>query len=152
MLMGNVSITGDALYILTKYKIPVTLLSRNGRFNGKLTFGDSKNVFLWQYQYQILSDAKRSLDIAKCIVMGKIKNEISFMQRIKRKSGPAADSDDKRIRMAISGAKDGLDKAETAKDINSLRGYEGMAAQCRAEFPLYIAYVSSGECNRKSGT
>ena len=86
VIIGNISITGDALRLLTKYKITTTFLSVNGRFNGKLTFGDGKNVFLRQKQYRILDDEKKSLDIAKSIVCGKIKNQISFMQRIKRKN------------------------------------------------------------------
>ena len=86
VLMGNISISGEAMRLLTKYRIPTTFLSSNGRFNGKLTFGDSKNIFLRQKQYRILDDKKASLEIARSIVCGKIRNEISFMQRIKRKS------------------------------------------------------------------
>ena len=46
VLMGNVSLSGDALRLIMKYKLGVTFLSSNGRFNGKLEFGDGKNVFL----------------------------------------------------------------------------------------------------------
>ena len=56
VIIGNVSISGDALRLLTKYKICTTFLSSNGRFNGKLSFGDSKNVFLRQRQYRILDN------------------------------------------------------------------------------------------------
>ncbi len=45
VLMGKISISADALRLLTKYKISTTFLSSNGKFNGKLTFGDSKNIF-----------------------------------------------------------------------------------------------------------
>ena len=86
VLMGRVSISADALRLLTKYKISTTFLSSNGKFNGKLSFGDSKNIFLRQKQFRILDNPKKSLEIAKNIVAGKIRNEISFMQRIKRKS------------------------------------------------------------------
>lgn len=75
ILIGNVSISGDALRLLTKYKIPVILMSKNGRFNGKLTFGEGKNVSLRQKQYLILSNEQESLKIARSIVCGKIRNE-----------------------------------------------------------------------------
>ena len=73
-------------------------MSSNGKFTGKLSFGDSKNVFLRQKQFRILDDEIKSLEIAKSIVAGKIRNEISFMQRIKRKGN----SEDIQIENSIS--------------------------------------------------
>jgi len=125
ILMGNISISGEALRMLSKYKIPTTLLSSNGRFNGKLTFGDGKNVFLRQKQYRILDDASQSLEIARSIVVGKIKNQISFMQRIKRKSG----AEEKTVLDAIGSIKNTLISAEKTDNIEKLRGYEGIAAR-----------------------
>src|SRR5574344_75813 len=84
VLMGNVSISGDALRLLTQYRIPVTLLSKNGKFNSRLVYGESRNVFLRQKQYMLAADEGASLKIAKQIVTGKIRNQIAFMQRIKR--------------------------------------------------------------------
>lgn len=125
VIMGNVSMSGDALRLLMKYKIGTTFLSSNGRFNGKLSFGDSKNVFLRQNQYRILDKAEDSLKIARSIVMGKIRNEISFMQRIKRKSGDSGES----VADAVNAVKQFLADAEKADTVDSLRGYEGMAAR-----------------------
>lgn len=125
VIIGNVSISGDALRLLAKYKIPTTFLSSNGRFNGKLSFGDGKNVFLRQKQYRILDDEKQSLEIARSIVVGKIKNQISFMQRIKRKSS----STEQVVIDSINAIKNTLDNAQKADDIEKLRGYEGVAAR-----------------------
>lgn len=125
VLMGNISISGDALRLLSKYKIPTSLLSSNGRFNGKLIFGDSKNVFLRQKQYRILDNRKQSLEIARSIVTGKIRNQISFMQRIKRKTGDT----DSLIENSIIKIKQSLQNAENTGDIEKLRGYEGIAAR-----------------------
>ena len=125
VLMGRVSISADALRLLTKYKISTTFLSSNGKFNGKLSFGDSKNIFLRQKQFRTLDNSKKSLEIAKNIVAGKIRNEISFMQRIKRKSLDADES----LEKAIKSVKNILDKAENAGDLEQLRGFEGLAAR-----------------------
>lgn len=139
VLMGNVSISGDALRLLTKYKIPTTLLSSNGRFNGKLTFGDSKNVFLRQKQYAVLSDGVASLEIAKSIVMGKIRNQICFMQRIKRKSDDFCAAAEKNVQNAVEKAKRFLADCEKAENIEKLRGFEGIAAKSYFEvFALNI--------------
>lgn len=125
VIIGNVSISGDALRLLAKYKIPTTFLSSNGRFNGKLSFGDGKNVFLRQKQYRILDDEKQSLEIARSIVVGKIKNQISFMQRVKRKNS----STEQVVIDSINAIKNTLDNAQKADDIEKLRGYEGVAAR-----------------------
>ncbi len=125
VLMGRVSISADALRLLTKYKISTTFLASNGRFNGKLTFGDKKNIFLRQNQFRILDNPQKSLEIARSIVSGKIKNEISFMQRIKRKN-PAEEAV---IEKSVNSVKNTLSDAEKTDDIEKLRGYEGLAAR-----------------------
>ncbi len=125
VLIGRISISADALRLLTKHKIPTTFLSSNGKFNGRLSFGDKKNVFLRQKQFRILDNPKKSLEIARSIVVGKIKNEISFMQRIKRKN-PA---DEVVIERALNSVKNTLNDAEKTDDIEKLRGYEGLAAR-----------------------
>lgn len=125
VIIGNVSISGNALRLISKYKIPVTFLSSNGRFNAKLSFGDSKNVFLRQKQYRILDNPECSLRIAKSIVAGKIRNEISFMQRIKRKDGIK----DNEVLKAIAFVKQTLPDIEVCNGLEQLRGYEGVAAK-----------------------
>lgn len=125
VLVGKVSISADALRLLTKYKIGTTFLSSNGRFNGKLSFGDGKNIFLRQKQFRILDNPQKSLEIAKSIVAGKIRNEISFMQRIKRKNS----NENETVENAISSVKNMLSNAEKTDDIEKLRGYEGLAAR-----------------------
>ncbi len=125
VLIGRISISADALRLLTKHKIPTTFLSSNGKFNGRLSFGDKKNVFLRQKQFRILDNPKKSLEIARSIVVGKIKNEISFMQRIKRKNL----ADEAVIERALNSVKNTLNDAEKTDDIEKLRGYEGLAAR-----------------------
>ena len=125
VLVGKVSISADALRLLTKYKIGTTFLSSNGRFNGKLSFGDGKNIFLRQKQFRILDNPQKSLEIAKSIVTGKIRNEISFMQRIKRKNSIESAA----VENAINAVKNTLSNAEKSDDIDNLRGYEGLAAR-----------------------
>lgn len=144
VVMGNVSVSGDALRMLSKYKITTTFLSSNGRFNGKLTFGDGKNVFLRQRQYRILDDAERSLQIARSIVTGKIRNQISFMQRIKRKNG----AEEKSLLDSINAIKRTLENAQSAGDMERLRGYEGLAA--RQYFSVFGCNIIPGWAEFKS--
>ena len=124
VLIGNVSISGDAFRLLSRHKIPVTFLSSNGRFNGKFVYGESKNVFLRQKQYLISADESESLEIAKMIAVGKMKNQVSFMQRIKRKNDTTEE-----IENAIVKTKKIIEDAQNALSVESLRGYEGNASR-----------------------
>lgn len=135
VLMGRVSISADALWLLSRHKIPTTLISNRGEFNGKIDFGDGKNVFLRQKQYRLLDDTKASLEIARSIVVGKIRNSLSFVQRIKRKN----DSDDERVAVAIEAMKNAMNDADKTDDIEKLRGYEGSAA--RAYFSVFAMNI-----------
>ncbi len=146
VLMGRISISADALRLLTKYKISTTFLSSNGRFNGKLVFGDGKNIFLRQKQFRLLDDSKKSLEIARSIVAGKLRNEISFMQRIKRKTN----TDDEKVKGAINDVKNTLNAAERAGDIDSLRGFEGIAARKYFEVFSFNIQCEWAEFKRRS--
>lgn len=55
VLMGNVSLSGDALRLIMKYKLGVTFLSSNGRFNGKLEFGDGKTALVFDLMEEFRS-------------------------------------------------------------------------------------------------
>lgn len=127
-VVGKITITGDALRMFSKYRIPVVFLSSNGRFNSKLVYGDSKNVFLRQKQYEILASEAKSLSIAKSIVSGKIKNQISFMQRIKRKKESGV-LPEKTIQEKVVELKNILGAINNVNSLESLRGYEGLASK-----------------------
>lgn len=125
ILIGNISISGDALRILTKYKIPTVFISTNGKYNSRLVFQNHKNVLLRQNQYRLIDNKKESLKIAQAIVIGKIKNQISFMQRIKRKDNAENDI----IAHNIAKMKNYLKKINKVTNIKSLGGLEGIAAK-----------------------
>lgn len=126
IIMGNIEITSPALRMIMYHNIDAVFLGNNGKFNGKITFqdGKSKNVFLRQKQYKLLDDADFCLKIAKSIVSSKLQNQYSFMQRIKRKR----DSDPS-ITKNIDNMKNITDAVSESKDIEQLRGYEGLGSK-----------------------
>jgi len=124
IIMGNVEITSPALKLLMKHNIDTIFLSKNGRFNGKLVFQESKNVFLRQKQYRLLDNEKFKESFARDIARGKLKNQLAFMQRINRKGGS-----NEIIKTAISRMKRNIDKLEGKETIDQIRGMEGMGAR-----------------------
>jgi CRISPR-associated protein Cas1 len=91
-----------------------------------IEYQTSKNVFLHQKQFRIYEDEQTKLNIAKSIVKGKVRNQMSFVQRINRKGNKP---DEKELDGIIKNLKKFYALSEYAKSIEQLRGYEGGAAK-----------------------
>jgi CRISPR-associated protein Cas1 len=124
VISGIVTITGAAMRLLMKHSINTVFVSRNGKYNGKLEFGAAKNVFLRKRQFFLSGNEDASLSLAKSIVTAKIKNQLCFVQRIKRKN-----NNDEEFRQAINSLKTALENAAGCKNADALRGHEGIAAK-----------------------
>ena len=125
VIMGNIEITSAALKLLMKYNLDTVFLSKNGKFNGKLVFQESKNVFLRQRQFELLKDENFKLNFAKTIVKGKLKNQLTFMQRIRRRDR----GEENVVNRSIMLMKKNLEELETTNNLESVRGYEGSGAR-----------------------
>ena len=125
VIMGNVEITSAALKLLMKYNLDTVFLNKNGKFNGKLAFQEGKNVFLRKRQFDLLENMDFRIKFAKSIVKGKLKNQLSFMQRIKRRDR----GEEKEIKRAIALMKKNIEDVEIANSLESIRGFEGIGAK-----------------------
>jgi len=125
IFIGKVDITASALSLLMKHQIDTVFLSTNGKFNGKLTFSEKKNVFLRLKQYKLLNDYNARLSFSKEITAVKLKNQVTFLHRIKRKNK----FDEQSIYKAIDNIKNLFPYIDQAKDVETLRGYEGFGAK-----------------------
>jgi CRISPR-associated protein Cas1 len=124
VISGIVTITGAAMRLLMKHTINTVFINRNGKYNGKLEFDAAKNIFLRKRQFLLSGDEDVSLSLVKSIVTAKIKNQLCFVQRIKRKN-----HNEEAFRQAIGSLKSALENTADCKNINVLRGYEGIAAK-----------------------
>jgi len=119
VLFGSVEITHAAMVSLMRHAVDVVFLSANGRFLGRLSSAEAKNVFLRKRQFALLDDPAFGLRVAKSIVAGKLANLATLLNRIKRtKDEPLAGAK----AQAIQELMPLLDKAES---VESVRGYEG---------------------------
>ncbi|MBA4368349.1 MAG: CRISPR-associated endonuclease Cas1, partial [Desulfobacterium sp.] len=84
LLFGNIEITHNALCMLMKNNIDTVFLTQYGRYLGRLSPVESKNVFLRKRQYQVLDNPEFGLKLAKSLVSGKLSNMATLMMRIKR--------------------------------------------------------------------
>ena len=141
-LYGNISLTAEAITVLAKNQIPISMKRHDGK-NVSLWYGNQKNVFLRLMQYRIWDDEEKSVGIAKSIVEGKIKNQLTFMQRIKRTS-----ESEEELSRAVEKMKEIRDDVLTCRYMKSLRGLEGMASRVyfsvfkRNVFPEWAEFES----------
>ena len=138
LLYDNISITGDAFNILAKNKIPLAIKTYNGIDNILLQYENSKNVFLRQNQYRIADNPVLSLEIAKQIIIGKIKNQLTFLQRIKRTDNLISPENEEEI-VAVNELQENLKKIDSCNSLGTLRGIEGISS--RIYFSIFGLHI-----------
>ena len=124
VVVGRVEITSAAINLLMRHRIDTVFLHRNGKFNGKFAFATGKNVFLRQKQYKSIEDQEFVLEFARSVVRGKLRNQLTFMQRTLRTK-----TVDSAARESVNGMKGALSSLEKAETVDSVRGYEGLGAR-----------------------
>lgn len=80
-VFGNVQISTQAIRELCSRGISICYFSRNGWFYGMTQGHSSKNVALRMNQYSVCTDPVKSLEIARCMINGKIKNSRTIIRR-----------------------------------------------------------------------
>ncbi|HDR15228.1 MAG TPA: CRISPR-associated endonuclease Cas1 [Desulfobacteraceae bacterium] len=124
VIIGKVEITSAAIRFLMHHRIETVFLGRNGRFNGRIDFQTGKNVFLRRRQYELLGDNLFRLRFARAVINAKVRNQLSFVQRIARRNYSNAN-----VNQVVSSLKSALRKIELCDNFDSLRGYEGNSAR-----------------------
>ena len=117
VIFGNGHITTPTMGYLLNKNIPVSFLSSNGKYKGKLQPPYAKDTHIRQQQYAVATDSKRCLELAKCFVRGKLTNAVRFCQRQRTQNAE--------VKSVISSVRQTVQKLERAKNLESLLGYEG---------------------------
>ncbi|BBE31741.1 CRISPR-associated endonuclease Cas1 [Tepiditoga spiralis] len=122
-IMGNINITTPAINYFLDNNIEVIFMTRYGRYRGKLYKEEYKNVLLRLKQYEKSFDETFKLKMAKSIVKGKLKNYYDFLLK-KQKYLLKGE-----ISQEIATIRSIIERTTNAKNIDSVRGYEGMASK-----------------------
>jgi CRISPR-associated endonuclease Cas1/CRISPR-associated protein Cas4 len=120
VLQGGVYLTGPALHELMAREIPVTWLSSGGWFLGHTVGLGHKNVELRSAQFRASFDPRQCLQLARDIVVAKIRNQRTLLRR-NWKRGDLPER-------LLSEFRNDIDAAERAHDLPQLLGAEGNAA------------------------
>jgi CRISPR-associated protein Cas1 len=135
-LMGNVQISTQAVQELCEAGIPVTYFSGGGWFYGITQGMCTKNVFLRQRQFAMAEQAWFCKRIARALVVGKIRNQRTFLLR--NHLEPRS--------LALAELKKMADAADECDSLDGLLGLEGNAARVYfGEFQGLIKLAEEGE-------
>jgi CRISPR-associated protein Cas1 len=118
-LYGNVQVTTQAIQSLCEAEIPICYFSMGGWFYGITSGLSTKNVFLRQSQFTMAREAWFSMQLARRLVAGKIRNQRTFLQR----NHIEADIN------VLRGLKEMAQRAEDGASLPELLGLEGNAAR-----------------------
>lgn len=146
---GNVMMSPGAMHRCADDGRSVVLLDRNGRFKARLEGPISGNILLRLAQHRAAASEAVTLDIARSIVAGKLKNARQVLLRGARE---AANSDDQD---KLSRAADSLARCTPhllpANNLDTLRGIEGDAAKIYFSCMTHIMRWETREAFAMSG-
>ena len=132
-LFGNIQVTTQVLQTLCEKDIPLVMHSRRGYFQGMLQGTGLKNVLLRREQFRLADDSARSLDLARALISGKIRNQRVLLMR-NHVDPPGR---------ALAELKKLAKRAEQVESSASLLGIEGTAA--RIYFEHFAGMLKPGE-------
>ncbi len=107
-------------------EVNLAFFTPRGKFLARTTGITHGNVLLRQTQYRIADNPEKSVEIAKCFILGKVYNCRHSVERTRRDHGMRVD--DNILRIASDQLKSYIPMISGATDTDSLRGFEGVAA------------------------
>jgi len=124
MLFGNIQVTTQALQELLQHGIELALFTFTGKLLGQLTPPESKNIELRIAQFAKYRQNDFCLSLAKAIVRSKLASAFTLVQKHAANHPGLFTSEE------LKELKSYLDRAESAENLDSLRGYEGSGTAC----------------------
>ncbi len=122
VLIDSVQVSSEAMVSLLKNGIPVSWISRSGKFHGRLESTRHADVFKQQKQI-LLQGSTFSLEMGKKWIAAKIHNQIILLRRYNRRV-KLSSVEEKIHQMSLL-----QKKVSYATDRESLMGYEGNVAR-----------------------
>ncbi len=126
VLLGRNAVTTPALVCCAQHGIAVALLSRTGRFYGRLEPPGGDAVRLQQAQFGAQQVPGFNLGLARQFVHGKLANAALVLSRYARSRREVAGA--AKVQDAIQFHRRTAQQLKTIPDLDTLRGHEGAAA------------------------
>jgi CRISPR-associated protein Cas1 len=122
IIFGNCTVTPSVIQHCLRKEIPITLLSSRGKYYGSIETTFNNNTDFERLQLFRSLDEKFALNLAAEVVKAKIYNSKVILQRHYKKNKK------EEIKRVIENLTRITKKIENAKNIEDVRGYEGVSA------------------------
>ena len=132
-LFGNVQLSTQAIQSFCSAEVPICYFSQGGWFYGITNGLNARNVFLRHRQFVSAGHKSTALRLARKLVVGKIRNQRTLLQR----------NHIEPPEIALRQLKSLAEKAEVAAELDILLGIEGSAA--RVYFSEFAGMLKAGE-------
>ncbi|WP_414573186.1 type I-D CRISPR-associated endonuclease Cas1d [Nostoc sp. CCY 9925] len=119
VVLGRATVSPAAISELLERHIPVTFLTENGRYLGRIEPEVTKNIFVRKAQWQAAGESAQAIHVVQGFVRGKLKNYRNLLIRRQREN-PDLD-----LSVNVTRLEQAIAPIDTTKNINSLRGLEG---------------------------
>lgn len=106
--------------------IGLAFCTPRGRFQARVCGESNGNVLLRREQYRIADDERRSCEIARCMIFGKLSNSAASIQRTRRDHGPRVENCG--LEDAAFKIRELMPLVLEVTDLDALRGLEGVGA------------------------
>jgi len=123
---GQVSCSPYLMGFCAERGVAISFLTENGSFLAKVKGPVSGNVLLRREQYRRADNLKFSADIAKSVLIGKIANCRTVLQRLLRDHPEKIDTE--KITRAVNKFDSALRRIQSELNLDVLRGIEGESA------------------------
>ena len=149
---GRVAVSTPLIHRCAEDGRSVVWLTRQGRFRARLSGGAIGNVMLRRAQHAVLDDQTRTNALARQFVAGKVQNARTLLLRTARDSAGQGPTEE--LRVAARDLAGLLTDVRDADDLDTLRGFEGLAARRYfAAFGLMVradrgSYTPAGRSRR----
>ena len=124
---GHVGLSAPLMHRLADDAITLVLLDAAGRFKARLEGAVSGNVLLRRAQHRAADNGAFTLELARAVVAGKLKNQRQVLQRGARESKLPDEA--ARLTRGADDLAASLRALPAVPDLDTLRGVEGEAAR-----------------------
>lgn len=124
---GQVSCSPFAMGLCAEHDVGIAFMTEWGRFMARVQGPTSGNVLLRREQYRQADDSKKSSAIAQAVIVAKIANSRSVLQRSLRDHPDMQGRDSLRFSIDILAGL--IDQLGSPLEMNQIRGIEGEAAR-----------------------
>ncbi len=137
--LGAIGCSPGAMGLCAEAGVPISFLSRSGRFVARVSGFTSGNVLLRREQYRQADHPDQAAAVARHVVIGKVANSRSVLLRALRTSaeGPSTGP----LQRAADRLGQTLDDLDSAADLDAIRGLEGEAG--RAYFGAFDHLITA---------